>query len=218
MADARKRASRGRRDRGSSRQVRSWSPQMYMNPGGETPGFSYGVLRRTYRGEPCSVSPSEFVRRKLYPIDAPPEGCWDRPFSCIRAEVLLPPGAVDEFMDPQRLLDAYERHLPAWRQGLLCAIKVEQPVNEPLQASFERIRAAARISFALRRNLPAVVIAHAPFLAGASLEFRRPHIHVLGLTAAVPGILGFCGLDDEVTSDAGHLALWNEFRAAGAIG
>jgi hypothetical protein len=190
---------------------------MYMNPGGDTPGFSYGVLRRTYRGEACGVSPSEFVRRKLYPIDAPPDGCWDRPYSCLRAEVLLPPGAVDEFMDPRRLLDAYERHMPAWRQGLLCAVKVEQPVFEPLQASYERIRTAAKISFPLRRNLPAIIIAHAPFLSGASLEHRPPHCHVLGLTAAVPGILGFAGLNDEVTSDAGHLALWNEFRAARAI-
>jgi hypothetical protein len=190
---------------------------MYMNPGGETPGFSYGVLRRTYRGQACSVTAAEFVRRKLYPVDAPPEGRWDRPFSCLRADVLLPPGAVDEFVDPRRLLDAYERHLPAWRQGLLCAIKVEQPVSEPLQASYERIRTAARISFALRRNLPAIVIAHAPFLSGTGVDHRPPHVHVVGLSIAIPGILGFCGLDDEVTSDAGHLTLYEEFRTAGAV-
>jgi|GEM_PF-2064300 len=217
MADAQKRTRSGRRNNGSTGRGRSWSPQMYINPGGDTPGFSYGVLRRTYRGETSTVSPSEFVRRKLYPIDAPPEGCWDRPFSCLRYSVLLPPGAVDEFVDPQRLLDAFERHLPAWRQGLLCAIKVEQPVNEPLQASYERIRTAARISFALRRNLPAIVVAHAPFLAGARLDFRRPHCHVLALTAEICGILGFSGLNDEVTSDAGHLTLYEEFRTARAL-
>jgi hypothetical protein len=131
--------------------------------------------------------------------------------------VLLPPGAVDEFTDPRRLLEAYERHLPAWRQGLLCAIKVAQPLGEPLQASYERIRFAARISFALRRELPAIVIAHAPFLAGSRPDHRGPHCHIVGLTAEISGVLPFTGLNDEVTSDAGHLTLFEEFRVVGAI-
>jgi hypothetical protein len=216
MPDTPKRMSSDRRY-GASSGRGGWSPQMYMNPGGDTPGFSYGVLRRTFRGKPCSVSASEFVRRKLYPIEAPPEGCWEGAFTCMRLDVLLPPGCVDEFMDARRLLDAYERHLPAWRQGILCVLKVTQPVNEPLQASYERIRFAARISFALRRNVPAIVVAHAPFLSGAALEHRRPHCHIIALGMQVAGVLGFAGTDDEITSDAGHLALFEEFKAVGAI-
>jgi hypothetical protein len=132
---------------------RAWSPTMYMNPAGDTPDFSYGVLRRIYRGQACNLSASEFVRRKLYPIKTPPQGNWSEPFTCSRWDVLLPPSGSDEYMAPERLLEAYERHLFSWRQGLLCTIKVVQPLTEPLQSSYERIRSAARQAFPLRRNL-----------------------------------------------------------------
>jgi len=195
---------------------KTWSPVMYMDPGGATPGFSYGVLRRVYRGQPCSVTASEFVRRKLYPIEAPPAGDWTKPFSCCRWDVLLPPAGGDEYMAPQRLMEAYERHLLPWRQGLLCTTKVLQPLSEPLQSSYERIRLAAREAFALRRNLPVILVAHAPFLAGVGAGERQPHVHVLGLPYE-RSLLGWGAPNDEVTSDAGHLALYEEFKAAGAV-
>jgi hypothetical protein len=215
MAKQQKRAS-GRggtpqpRERG-----RGWSPMMYMNPAGDTPGFSYGVLRRVYRGQACSVGAAEFVRRKLYPIDAPQVGDWSKPFTCSRWDVLLPPSAGDEYLSPHRLMEDYERHLLPWRQGLLCSIKIVQPVTEPLQASYERIRAAAR-SASLKRELPIVLCAHAPFLAGVDLRLRQPHTHVL-LLAYERSRLGWAAPNDEVTSDAGHLALYQEFKSAGAI-
>lgn len=161
-------------------------------------------------------SASSFVRQKLYPVDAPPGGAWEPPFTCFRYDVLLPKGGVDAFMCPERLLEAYERHLFSWRQGLLCVLKVDQPISEPLQASYERIRDAARQSFALKRNLPVVLVAHAPFLAGASPVNRGPHCHVIALTAEL-SILGFTTTNDEITSDAGHLVLYREFQDAGAI-
>ncbi len=192
---------------------RSWSPIMYLNPGGDTPGFTFSVLRRRLRETDVAVSAAEFVRRKLYPIDAPPDGLWDRPFTCLRHDVLLPPGAVDEFMNVERLLLAYERHLLSWRNGLLCVLKIAQPMDEPVQASYERIRVAVRASFALRRNCPAVLVCHAPFLAGAP---GRLHCHVIALTAEL-GLLGFGTFNDEITSDEGHLTLYEEFRTVGAI-
>jgi hypothetical protein len=193
--------------------TRSWSPTLYLNPGGETPGFTYGVLRKQLRQRELGITASEFVRRKLYPVDLPPEGCWTGRPTCLRYDVLLPPGAVDGFMDIQMLVSAYDRFLPSWRKGLACVLKVPQPMNEPIQASYERIRFAARNAFAIRRNLPSLVIAHAPFLAGSD---RGPHCHVVALGAAA-GLLGFTSLNDEVTSDAGHLALYREFQEAGAV-
>lgn len=195
---------------------RGWSPLMYMNPGGNTPGFSYGVLRRVYRGQACSVGASEFVRRKLYPIEAPSEGDWTKPFTCSRWDVLLPPSGSDEYMAPQRLLEAYQHHLLPWRQGLLCTIKAVQPLTEPLQSSYERIRLAARQAFAIRRSLPAVLVAHAPFHAGIDARVRQPHVHILVLASEL-SLLGWGAPNDEVTSDAGHLALYGEFEAVGAI-
>lgn len=194
---------------------RAWSPFMYMNPGGDTPGFSYGVLRRVYRGQACSVSASEFVRRKLYPIAAPAAGDWTKPFTCSRWDVLLPPSGSDEYLSPQRLMEDYERHLLPWRQGLVCAIKVTQPLSEPLQSSYERIRAAAREA-SLKRNLPVVLCAHAPFHAGVDVRLRQPHVHVLVLASEL-SLLGWGPPNDEVTSDAGHLLLYNQFMADGAI-
>jgi hypothetical protein len=188
---------------------------MYMNPAGDTPGFSYGVLRRVYRGQACNVGAAEFVRRKLYPIEARPEGDWTKPFTCSRWDVLLPPSGSDDYLSPQRLMLDYERHVLPWRQGLACSIKVTQPLSEPLQSSYERIRAAARKA-SLKRNLPVVLCAHAPFHAGVDVRLRQPHVHVV-LLASELSLLGWGPPNDEVTSDAGHLALYEEFKAAGAI-
>lgn len=196
-----------------ARRTRSWSPTLYLNPGGETPGFTYGVLRKQLRQRELGITASEFVRRKLYPVDLPPEGCWTGRPTCLRHDVLLPSGAVDGFMDIQMLAAAYDSYLPGFRKGLACVLKVAQPMNEPIQASYERIRFAARNAFAIRRNLPSLVIAHAPFLAGSD---RGPHCHVVAFGAEL-GLLGFTSPNDEVTSDAGHLALYREFREAGAV-
>jgi hypothetical protein len=215
MAKPLKRApSRGPKSK--ARTGKAWSPSMYINPAGDTPGFSYGVLRREYRGEACSLSASEFVRRKLYPIEAPPKGDWTRPFTCSRFDVLLPSSGSDEYMAPQRLMEAYERNLLPWRKGLVCAIKVLQPLSEPLQGSYERIRLAAREAFPLRRNLPAILISHAPFLAGVDFRMRQPHVHIVVLASEL-SLLGWGAPNDEVTSDAGHLVLYEEFRTSGAI-
>jgi hypothetical protein len=190
---------------------------MYINPAGDTPGFKFAVHRRSFRGAP-NITAAELVRRKLYPVDAPPQGCWDRPFTCLRYDVLLPPdGGIDAYMDPRLLLDVYERHLPLYRQGLAALATIGQSVDRPLQASYEDIRSAARQIFPLKRKLPAILIAHAPFLTGAPIEHRKPHCHIIALTAELAGILGFAGTNDEVTSDAGHLVLYEEFKAAGAL-
>lgn len=210
-------AAKRRRDPASSGSV-PWSPMMFMNPGGITPGFSYGVLRRTYLGRPVELGPSEFVRRKLYPVDAPSAGDWTRPFTCSRWDVLLPPSGSDEHLSTQLLMASYERHLKliSWRQGLLCHLKACQPLSEPLHSSYERIRLAAREAFPLRRNLPAILVAHAPFLAGVDAGTRQPHVHIC-VPASALSLLGWGAPNDEITSDAGHLALYAEFKAAGAI-
>jgi hypothetical protein len=217
MAKSQKRASSRERKPQPRDRGQAWSPIMYINPGGDTPGFSYGVLRRTYRGQACSLTASEFVRRKLYPIEAPPEGVWAEPFTCSRWDVLLPPSGSDEYMAPERLMEAYQRHLLSWRQGLLCTIKVAQPLTEPLHSSYERIRSAARQAFPVSRNLPAMLIAHAPFLSGVNVRMRQPHVHIVVLPSDL-SLLGWGAPSDELTSDAGHLALYEEFKAAGAIG
>jgi hypothetical protein len=196
-----------------SRPPRTWSPTMYLNPAGDTPGLTFSVLRRRLRDEEVGISASEFVRKKLYPVDLPVDGSWLAPWTCRRAEVLLPPAAVDAFADVKLLLEAYERYLPPWRQSLLSTLKIDQPTDEPLHASFERIRSAVRASIAIARRCPAIVISHAPFLSGSP---RRPHCHVLILPAKL-GLLGFTALNDELTSDAGHLTLYGEMREARAI-
>lgn len=196
------------------RPPRHWSPTMYLNPAGETPGLTFSVLRRRLRDEDVGISASEFVRRKLFPIDLPAGGSWSAPWTCRRADVLLPPAAVDAFADVKLLLDAYERYLPPWRQSLISALKIDQRADEPLHASFERIRSAVRASIVIARRCPAIVISHAPFLSGSP---RGPHCHVLILPAEL-GLLGFTALNDELTSDAGHLALYGEMKEAGAVG
>jgi hypothetical protein len=186
---------------------------MYLNPAGETPGMTFSVLRRRLRDQEVGISASEFVRRKLFPIDLPAKESWLGPWTCRRADVLLPPAAVDAFADVKLLLEAYERYLPPFRQSLLSTLKIDQRTDEPLHASFERIRSAVRASIAIARRCPAIVISHAPFLSGSP---RRPHCHVLIVPAEL-GLLGFTALNDELTSDVGHLALYKDMKEAGAI-
>jgi hypothetical protein len=62
-----------------------------------------------------------------------------------------------------------------------------------------------------------MLIAHAPFLSGVNVRMRQPHVHIVVLPSDL-SLLGWGAPSDELTSDAGHLALYKEFKAAGAIG
>lgn len=56
MTKPQKRSSRPSPKPQGRNRGKSWSPSMYMNPAGDTPGFSYGVLRRVYRGQASNLS------------------------------------------------------------------------------------------------------------------------------------------------------------------
>ncbi len=188
----------------------AWCPYMYLDEGPGRGEWVRGVLRRHYNGRDNDIV--EFVRGKLHPVHAPEPGERWRP-TAARAEVLLPPGVPDCFLDPQRLVELYADQLLHWQTGLACVIKVTARAPT-LHEGWERARAFGRTAFCTgkkRRHLPVILAQHAPFLAG--VEGGTPHVHVIALARQMLPGGSFGALDYEVTSDEGLLPLHEEFRA-----
>ena len=183
------------------------SPHLYLNPLGNYPNFTFGVLRREFRGRQNSVL--EFARLKLHPINLPAPGA---PFSptAARWEVLLPPKAGDEYRDPQFLFSSFDKHPLETRNGILSYITFRFPDVDRLHVAFEKVRAFARAKFVLERQLPLLAVQHAPHLMGSP---NPHHVHVLLLPRVLSG-LGWGMPNDLLTSDQGQQAVYDEFRAS----
>jgi len=201
MAVAKKPRSRAQTARSANR---SWNPIMFINPQGVLPGFTFGVLRVEYAG--ARNSAAAFVKAKLHPVNAPPEGADWRP-TAHRWEALLPANAGDELMDPRRLLDLYEKTALPWRQGLLTTVKLSFGENDRLHVAYEKARAWLRTLAAT--GFPVLVVQHCPHEAG--LEYARHHIHGIIIPRKL-GLAGFGACDDELTSDAGQQVLYETWR------
>jgi hypothetical protein len=195
-----------------NRTSRTWSPFMFLDPQGSFPGWRYGVLRREYAQIRNDLG--EFVRRKLHPVNAPPPGQKWAP-TAARAEILLPPGGVpDHLLDPQALVELYQAQLLDWQTGLLCVITLKSE-HRTLNERWEAARQFAVRSFCRDRGLPVILALHVPSLAG--VEGAMPHVHLMAPTRRLlPGLGVFGALDREVSSDAGQLPLYQEYRSLGA--
>ena len=182
------------------------SPHLYLNPLGNYPNFTFGVLRREFRGRRNTTL--EFARLKLHPIDAPAPGA---PFSptAARWEVLLPPKASDEYRDPEFLFSSFDSHPLETRNGLLTYITFRFPDVDRLHVAFEKVRAFARARLVLERQLPLLAVQHAPHLMGSP---NPHHLHLLLLPRVLSG-LGWGIPNDLLTSDQGQEAVYREYHA-----
>lgn len=182
------------------------SPYLFLNPLGSYPNFTFGVLRRQYNGKTNSAA--EFARLKLHPVSMPAASAPFAP-TAARWECLIPPGAGDEYLDPERLFESYDANALPFRTGLLAYITFRFPHLDRLHAAFEQVRAYARAKLVLERQLPVLAIQHAPHLVGSP---NAHHVHLLVLARTFCG-LGWGTANDLLTSDEGQRAAYDEFRS-----
>jgi hypothetical protein len=144
---------------------------LYLNPVDKDfiaePGFSFGVLRRAYRGRLNSAA--EFCRRKGQPVDPP--GANDAipwAITAERIEVLLPPDADDRLLDPRLLCEEADARSVEGEQALLTYVTIAFPNARRLHECWEEARAFALSCFTRQRGL-AIVRRIAPGRATMSI-------------------------------------------------
>jgi hypothetical protein len=131
----------------------------------------------------------------------------------VRWEVLLPPRADDRFLDPFQLLAAFDAGALEWRTGLLIYLTLRFRDEDRLHAAYEEVREWVRSEFIggeRRRQLPVLLIQHAPHLVGS----RNPHhVHALVCARTLTG-LGFgpyC--EDVLTEDGAQKIIYDSWIA-----
>ncbi|NIJ35301.1 hypothetical protein [Sphingomonas oligoaromativorans] len=187
----------------------SW---LYLNPAVEgfeaVPGYTFGVLRRTFRGRTNSAA--EFCRRKAQPI--PPAGGATSALWAVTAEkieVLLPAGADDRFLEPRLLTEEIDARSVESEQALLTYVTVSFPNVRRVHEAWETARAFARSSFVQRRTLPVILVLHVPARAGSD---RDVHCHLLISPRQLDGI-GLRGFERSFCHDEGQAIIHAEWLA-----
>ena len=159
----------------------SW---LELSGGGICPGVKLltGTLRSRYRD--FDVTAAAFGRAKLQPM-GPIEGHpWV--ITTHRAEVLLPSGADDRFLDPQTLLEAADELATGPDDPLLGYITFDWWADR-LHEQLEEVRAFARAEI-VSLGCPVLMVHHAPHLARS---YAEPHLHLLVVPHRLRS-LGWC--------------------------
>ena len=129
-----------------------------------------------------------------------------------RHDLLLPVSASGEYSDLDHLLARYDATQPAIERNGYAQFTIDLSSERPLHASWEEIRVWVRSYFVDRLQLAAIMVLHAPFMAGSAND---PHIHIL-IPARRLGANGFGVHARDVCSDSGYadaLADWNACRS-----
>ena len=175
----------------------SW---LYTNPQGSSDGFTFGVLRKTFRGRENSAH--EFGWRKCHVgahIDVKDRSIWSP--NVEKVEVILPPRADDLLSDPDVLLRQADEFVSPTEAGLLTYVSLPLGDVDRIHTGWERARSYA-VSLARSRNVASVVILHSPGVIGAPYPL---HAHL----CIVPKVLTGLGLrhgafDQELLRDGGQ--------------
>ena len=169
--------------------------------------------RKRHYSAPRRVPPA-FPGRQ--PAD--PEKPWPEP-TCFKWDVLLPPWASADYLDPQTLCRAYGAQ--GW-DGVkdlvvIASFRMPETVSEPptmsLPTAYGLVRSFAYQKLALERKL-AVVAMHVPGRAGS--DGLPPHGHVMALAREL-GPAGFGSFVRPLATDAGRKIIeaeWAAWRAA----
>lgn len=187
---------------------------------GRLEDLSFGVIQAEPGARPTRTAEGAIFRR-LYPICKPddPAMPWAKP-TCFRHDVLLPPGASDEWCDPQRLARAYDE------QGfslvdLVVAVTLRFPDVEALpqrtklHEAWEMARAFTLGRLVRVHNVAAVCVMHVPARAARP---GAPHVHIL-LPAREVMPTGFGKFARPLATDEGRALLdaeWAAWREASA--
>lgn len=179
---------------------------LYDNPLGTFENFTFGILKRSYKGYPNSAL--EFGGRKLRPIE--PSSDDPEAITAYRYGVVLPDDAPDELDDAVPLLTAIDRASCAHEPALLIYVTLAFPEARRLHHCWEEGRAFCFERIANRRQCPVVICQHRPGDAGSD---NPVHLHLLIGPRKIDGT-GFRGYADLI-SDQGQQMIhdeWVDFR------
>lgn len=166
-------------------------------PGGDDPNLVFGVVRRQVKDGPFRSVPASVLRR-LCPgrkVDAATP--WMP--TCYRWDVLLPPFANDEFLDPKRLCERYEEQACNNLKDLLVMITLRFPNPDRLHRTWEDVREFALERLCHERNLAVIAAMHLPVEVGST---NPPHIHLM-VPARELQCFGFGPFVRPLAADAG---------------
>ncbi len=185
----------------------SW---LYLNPAIEgfeaASGYTFGVLRRTFRGRTNSAA--EFCRLKAQPTPPAEKATaipW--PVTAEKIEVLLPTGADDRFLDPRLLVEEIDARSVESGQALLTYVTLGFPDVCRIHEAWEKTRAFVRSSFVRRRKLPVILVLHVPARAGSDGDV---HCHLLISPRQMDGI-GLRGFERRLCHDEGQAIIHAEW-------
>jgi len=182
---------------------------LYTNPQGSSDGFTFGVLRKTFRGRENSAH--EFGWRKCHVgthIDVSDRSVWSP--NVEKVEVVLPAKADDLLSDPDVLLRQADEFVSPTEAGLLTYVTLPLGDMDRLHTAWERARSYA-VSLASSRKVASVVVLHSPGAIGAPYPL---HAHLCIVPKVLTGLgLAHGAYDQELLHDGGQdilRGLWKD--------
>ena len=178
--------------------------------GGSDNNLVFGVVRRQIGSGPIQTVPGSVLRRLSPGRKADVTAPWEP--TCFRWDVLLPPMAHDDCLDPKRLCEKYEEQAFEGQKDLLVMMTIRFPDADRIHAIWEDVRAFARERLCRERNLAVIAAFHLPVQIGST---NPPHIHLMALARELKAY-GFADFVRPFAADAGKAmfaAEWAEWQA-----
>lgn len=177
---------------------------LYDNPAGKQVDWDFAWLRTSAKGQSNSAAALAFEKLTLSTFS--PSAPWDR--RAWKSELLLPAGAPDILDEPRLLFERVDATIPAQgRRDLALVMTFWTPSTPTLHQAWETVRSFVRAKLVDGRGLPALVVQHAPHLAG---QTTPPHIHAVVSARQLTFDLGAFA---ELEGDTAQLELWEEWSA-----
>lgn len=148
---------------------------------GSCENVSFGIVQTEGKaGNSRSAEGTAF--RRLYPVLRPDnrQTPWEQP-TCFKHDVLLPPGAADDYWDAQRLMRAYdEQGFNLKDLVVIITLRFPEVEAQPpalrLHEAWETARQFTLERLVRQYGVPAVCVLHVPARAARP---GCPHVHVL---------------------------------------
>ncbi len=173
----------------------------FMNGAGTYPGFTFS--RAWWEGQGEREGITVWVEKKLTPGEDPRFG------SAVHAGLVLPRHAPGEYWSIPYLFQRFDEMLPSFERHAFVHLKLVLPGAEPAHAAFEKVRSFAWQHFAVERRLAALVVLHAPGIAGVGNP-RHAHVVVPSRELVADG---FAATNYRLCSDTGQQEAWQAWQA-----
>lgn len=174
--------------------------RQFVNGGGDHADFDF--TRYWWEGDGPRAGIAPWIEKKMRPGDDPDYG------AAVDTSLVVPRRAPGDYWDIAHLLARFDETLPSFERHAFVQVKIGLPADEPLHVGAEKVRAFARRHFAIERRLAAIIVTHAPALAGSS---NQPHVHVI-VPSRELGPNGFGVTSYRLCSDSGQQEAWEAWK------